>query len=308
VFDKLFLITNAKTATISFTCKNKILRKLDEKFIPDTIARKTDIPSNPDWNQNDSNALDYIKNKPFEERIVPNILVEAERNNGSTLPSANFIFGEEYIIEYDDVRYSLVLTQQYDAYDSGYFTGFNLYNYDSYKYEPTKADSSIPFLLSEHIMRSKLSIGEEITLALKVYADDSALHTIKIIKENVEVKTLDPKYLPDSVANRKPYIIDSEAYTYGDDALAAILEGRQILIKVPNKKESTLYSNFMPVLQYQLPDINNNYLSLFYLKDGIAENIMTAMQTGSFDGVYGTIEMMLSKTYAECPLKISPIK
>lgn len=104
------------------------------------------------------------------------------------------------------------------------------------------------------------------------------------------------------------YVIDSEAYTYGDDALDAILKGKQILIKVPNKNGNTLYSNFMPVLQYQLPNENNNYLNLYYLKDGIAENILVAMQTGSFDGVYGVIEMMLSETYTECPLKVSPIK
>lgn len=104
------------------------------------------------------------------------------------------------------------------------------------------------------------------------------------------------------------YVIDSEAYTYGDDALDAILKGKQILIKVPNKTGGTLFSNFMPVLQYQLPNENNNYLILIYLKDGIAENIMTALQTGSFDGVYGTIQMMLSETYTECPLKVSPVK
>lgn len=104
------------------------------------------------------------------------------------------------------------------------------------------------------------------------------------------------------------YVIDSEAYTYGDDALDAILKGKQVLIKVPNKVGGTLFSNFMPVLQYQLPNENNNYLILIYLKDGIAENIMTAMQTGSFDGVYGTIQMMLSETYTECPLKVSPVK
>lgn len=106
----------------------------------------------------------------------------------------------------------------------------------------------------------------------------------------------------------KPYVIDSEAYTYGDDALTAILEGRQIYVKVPNKRESTYYCNFMPVLQYQLPDQNNNYLNLFYLKDGIAENIMAALQTGSFEGVFGEIEMMLSQSYAECPLKVNPVK
>lgn len=116
------------------------------------------------------------------------------------------------------------------------------------------------------------------------------------------------KNKPESFVN-SAYVIDSEAYTYGDDALDAILNGKQILIKVPNKNsESTLFANFMPVLQYQLPNENNNYLVLFYLKDGIAENIMVAMQTGSFEGVYGVIQMMLSKTYAECPLKVNPVK
>lgn len=119
----------------------------------------------------------------------------------------------------------------------------------------------------------------------------------------------------DNGQRMEPYVIDSEAYTYGDDALAAILEGRQVLIKVPNKDTiNALYSNFMPVLQYQLPNANNDYLTLFYLKDGIAENILVAMQgamsgdPSAFDNVYGTIEMMLSQSYAECPLKVSPIK
>lgn len=117
-----------------------------------------------------------------------------------------------------------------------------------------------------------------------------------------------PAFIANKPDINSVYVIDSESYTYGDDALAAILEGRQILIKVPNKGDSTLYSNFMPVLQYQLPNENNNYLTLFYFNDGIAENIMTAMQTGSFDGVYGSIEMMLSTTYTECPLKVDPVK
>lgn len=103
--------------------------------------------------------------------------------------------------------------------------------------------------------------------------------------------------------NGDVFVIDSEHYTYGDDALQAILEGKHVLVKVPNKDGKTLYSNFMPVLQYQLPDENNDYLTLFYLKDGIAENLMAAMATQSFDGVFGEITMKLSKMYAECPLK-----
>lgn len=43
------------------------LKQIDSKYIPDTIARKSDIPetAQPDWNQNDEAANDYIKNRPF---------------------------------------------------------------------------------------------------------------------------------------------------------------------------------------------------------------------------------------------------
>jgi hypothetical protein len=50
-----------------------ILKTLDEKFIPDTIARTSDIPEaipqiQSDWNQNDETLVDYVKNRPFFEK------------------------------------------------------------------------------------------------------------------------------------------------------------------------------------------------------------------------------------------------
>lgn len=110
--------------------------------------------------------------------------------------------------------------------------------------------------------------------------------------------------------SQKPFVIYEELAeeyvadpTYGDSVLEAKLAGREVLVCVQNKTENTLYRNFMPVLQYQLPDANNDYLTVFYLKDGIAENIVHAMTTGSFDDAYGEITMKLSKKYTECPLK-----
>ena len=116
----------------------------------------------------------------------------------------------------------------------------------------------------------------------------------------------------------KPYVVDSEAYTYGDDALQAILEGRQIYVKVPNAggvgSVDNIYANFMPVIQYQLPQNGNDYLTLVYLKDGIANNLiagLTGMMQGDMSGmanIYGEITMLLSQSYSECPLKVDPIK
>ena len=119
------------------------------------------------------------------------------------------------------------------------------------------------------------------------------------------------KALANGGAGGGVYVINSESYTYGDDALAAILSGKQILVKTLNfngDEVTGLYSNFMPVIQYQLPQNGNDYLTLFYLKDGIAQNLLTALTTGSFDGVFGEITMMLSQSYDECPLKVDPIK
>lgn len=95
----------------------------------------------------------------------------------------------------------------------------------------------------------------------------------------------------------------------GDEALQAILDGRQILVKVPNANGQTLYANYMPVFQYQLPDQNNSYLTLLYMKDGLANNLVAAlgsmMQGGqpNFSTVYGQLDLPLSKTYTETPLK-----
>lgn len=67
------------TANSAYTTENiKIegeaeeVHQLDEKFIPDSIARTSDIPAaqvQSDWNQSDSEYPDFIKNKPIEEII-----------------------------------------------------------------------------------------------------------------------------------------------------------------------------------------------------------------------------------------------
>ena len=112
----------------------------------------------------------------------------------------------------------------------------------------------------------------------------------------------------------KPLILDSTIdYSLlpfkSDEALQAIIDGRQILIRVPNADGNNYTANYMPVIQYQLPNVNNNYLYLIYLKDGLANNIASVIgalmqgQQASFDNVYGQLKMELSKTYTECPMK-----
>lgn len=58
---------NNLTTTLKFYQLN--IKQVEEEFIPDTIARSSDIPEVPeqvqsDWTQTDETALDFIKNKP----------------------------------------------------------------------------------------------------------------------------------------------------------------------------------------------------------------------------------------------------
>lgn len=52
------------TSSITFP---GVVETIDERVIPDTIARVGAVP-HPDWNQEDETSVDYIKNKPFVTR------------------------------------------------------------------------------------------------------------------------------------------------------------------------------------------------------------------------------------------------
>lgn len=253
-------------------------------------------------NVNHEHSWNDLQNKPFYEEYTDAKVIAEEQTvtllNGSAI--TGYIADGAY---YGEVTY---LANLWDDATKGE-TIYHVY-YNGELYECVLDDCGIGMLLGNRALYSNREVdtGEPFCIIhggdFRVYSYDTDLCTLKIAIQGKNVKQLDEKFIPDSV-KRGVYVIDSEAYTYGDDALQAILEGKQILIKVPNKNGGTLYSNFMPVLQYQLPNENNDYLSFIYLKDGIAENIMTAMATGSFDGVYGEITMLLSKTYTKCPLE-----
>lgn len=109
----------------------------------------------------------------------------------------------------------------------------------------------------------------------------------------------------------KPLILDADMATtydtdsqYGDEALQAILDGRQILVKTPNADGGTYTVNYSPVYMYQVPNKDNNYLYLFYLRDEKQSIDLSAMGLEIIQiPLYGQLKMKLSQTYTECPLK-----
>lgn len=113
---------------ITSLTKEGYLRQLDEKFIPDTIARKDYVDENfalkdnvvnADWNQNDETANDYIKNRPFYDGepklvdVVPEATVTVNFDNGmyyAPLTDFNdsFVNGQTYIVNFNGTPYECV--------------------------------------------------------------------------------------------------------------------------------------------------------------------------------------------------------
>lgn len=72
---------------------SETVNQLDEKYIPDTIARISDIADmqvQSDWNQNDENAADFIKNKPD---ILTSDILSEKMNATDPVGSGTFSMG-----------------------------------------------------------------------------------------------------------------------------------------------------------------------------------------------------------------------
>lgn len=110
----------------------------------------------------------------------------------------------------------------------------------------------------------------------------------------------------------KPLILDANMTStydndsqYGDEALAAILAGRQILVKTPNASGNNYIANLSPVYMYQVP-VNSDYLYLFYIRDEkqVIDLSVATPELGEVSlPIHGQLQMKLSQTYTECPLK-----
>ena len=144
----------------------------------------------PDWNQNDETAADFVKNRPFytgdlvlvEERTVPFV-----ENNGlyfAKFPSStvDVTIGETYTVTWDDTVYECICVSGSRGTTIG-----NLFILGA------GPDSGEPFLMGLN--------GNGIQI---VTADISASHTFSISATVAPVVKIDEKYLPDALLSFKP--------------------------------------------------------------------------------------------------------
>ena len=141
------------------------------------------------------------------------------------------------------------------------------------------------------------NINNEYIIPLKIYG-------VKVPQNDVADITRSKRRPLILYANKEyEYLNDS---TIGDKALEAVLQGRQILVKIPNRNQQEFYvSNYSPIYMYQVPNNQNNYLYLFYLKDEKQDIDLTALGLGVIQmPLYGELKLLLSKTFHSDPMEV----
>ena len=139
-----------------------------------------------DWNQNDSTAADYVKNRPFytgdtvETVLVEESTVTFEDNGGMYMGQLESTFsatvGETYKVSWDGTTYECARVE-----DSGNIAIGNLSIVDA------GPDTGEPFLMS-------VNNGPSIDI---MAADTAPSHTFSISGIAAQVVKIDEKYLPE---------------------------------------------------------------------------------------------------------------
>ena len=233
---------------VSYLKTNSSIKTLDSKYIGSDIARVDDIPdlgyvdtalanaaaalenvsglideiveAKADWNQNDENAVDYIKNRPFYvDGYVEQLTLEGSDFNQfreyhystyiQDLPSMEFIPGEKYTITINDNVYECVAQEQItvDFAQSNRAPG-TYYNYlgetniVSERYDEPYA---YPFFIGyENSYNQEGYFNLDITVF-----NTSEIESFKICQINIQ--KIDKKYLPDDALIQSNWNQNDEA-------------------------------------------------------------------------------------------------
>lgn len=217
----------------------------------------------PDWNQNDSTATDYIKNRPFYEGdpsetvLVEESTVSFSGSGGmySAQIQSNFeaTVGQTYKVTWDGAAYECVCVN----FRNSLFIG-NL------SIAGAGSDTSEPFLML-------VANGRGIEIYTK---DASASHTISISGSIAEVVQIPDKYISDTF--RDVVIAGEPLYWSEDDWIkyyGLFQSGKLLMINGIGSSDSTGYVLSMVYVSHGAHDISvinsHGYLySLGHYQDG----------------------------------------
>ena len=180
------------TYTVSVMAVAETVKQLDEKYIPDSIARVRDLPQvqqvQSDWNQSDENAPDYVKNRThwvekFEGTPINGTFQFAKGNEyfGTDIISEHgeFVVGNRYTVVWDGIEYPDLICWDDGGYNTvgapyGDFTG------------------ELPFCLWTEIFDGAVEF-------FAIANNDSATHNISVTGTFETYHPLDDRFIPDTV-------------------------------------------------------------------------------------------------------------
>ena len=191
---------------INAVCNVRILaeavKQLDEKFIPDNVKNQH---VQPDWNQNDEEAADYVKGRTHYkgvEKTSYHTLREVTHNSslGSGLQVvinaiiANHLDSSELIVELDGARYENVPCFEQAQYKMGGYTYYivgNPYIFTDKNPNIEYEDNGLPFCV---YYTTPSGMGGTILLT-----DTAATAMFEMYEENAVINPLPTEFLPTTV-------------------------------------------------------------------------------------------------------------
>lgn len=269
----------------------KVTKKLDCYYLPTKFLEAADKEEilgnivNADWAQNDTSAKDYIKNRTHYEEEVENTI---------TMDTGKFWRFDEELL---DGLFENRATATY----------YSEYNYECFYMGDIEGTKNF-YIGNDSVKYVAARVGETYEFTIDGSNGVSTFEITYKVKETVYHK-LESKYLPNYLTS--PLLLDADsAESYlndsaiGDEALEAIKHNRQILVKVPNASGDSYVVNYSPVYMHQLPNYQNKYLYLFFLRDEKQDlSALLGLPTGSVQmPTYGQLKMLLSQEYNSNPL------
>lgn len=274
--NKLLSIKSFKTIYSALLTKVEGLINKSNSMLTDKIDGLADniegLDFKSDWNQNDENAKDYIKNRPFGEEDRTAFYLNETTINGFAESGDLYrvlfdeyislnqpvLIGETYTILWDGEEYNATLYSE----DGGNYFGINYYSPNHYN------PDNLPFgIWLNYEWNSEANKGCSTQIQL-IFTDSStsASHTIAIHKDNIVIKKIDKKYLPDFVIKSEVVTVtrkadDWERATYSaQDIYDLHKAGKSVVFVEGDMTYYLTYSEVDPATESTFISIWQNYM------------------------------------------------
>ena len=187
----------------------------------------------PDWNQNDTAAPDYVKNRPLYEGITEGkVTKKIEPYKAIDESIANKIYEQRETAKYWCENFSSSPQYWFEATDG---TGdYLLYDGAHVVRATRRFENTIQFYRTDGIEDSSLD-GERLTMEVTFYGEVTVVHK------------LDPKYLPDYLLDIdiiNMYVCSDGEYT-AEGIPTINMPDESTTYLVPQNKEGTIYKSWV---------------------------------------------------------------